>query len=930
MAESLCLHSSDTAKGESFMKKTNRIISILLSLALLLSLAPSALAGAGATDTVILYTNDVHCAIDDYPVLAAYRAELINAGKNVVAVDAGDAIQGEVIGSMTEGKAVVDIMNAVGYDYAVPGNHEFDYGMDTFLDLAQNKAEYDYICSNFYDLTSITPVLSPYAIEDFGDYQVAFVGISTPETIMSSSPEYFKNESGNYIYGFPAYPGGLTNETLYENIQQSVDDAIDDGADYVIAVGHAGILGSTDGWKSTDIIANTDGIDCFIDAHSHETTVNDVYKNKDNEDVFLTSTGTKFANFGALTISGDNMSFELIKPDDIDIESMSTQAKTAYSAVKEKVDGYNEDIAYLFEEIGTSEANLIIYESDGSRAIRKRETNAGDFVADAYRAVTGADVAIANGGGIRAEVEIGSVSRKTLMDVNAFNNSMCVLEVTGQQIIDILEHGARKCPEVLGSFFQVSGMSFEIHTYRETPVIADQLDNFIRVDETMERRVQNVCVNGEPIELDKKYTLAGSTYVLLQGGDGLTMLEGAEVVQQEGLPCDSEMLIKYFTETLNGKITAEQYGNTYGDGRITIVESDFAAPECDFEIDYGEEITITDDTEDGVYIRFVPEKTGKYIFRAESDGLDTGASVTDSNGVDVSVDYTDDIDFGNGNLDFILMCECKAGKTYYLNVFAFEGSFENVKLFAECGHNYEDDVCTVCGNECDHNEADFLGFCPCGKVYNGTDIYDSDELSIENKNNNDIYWHRFIPDVSGYYSFRSVSEGMDPDCILYDASGEWISDSFDIRDMDFDLLHYFEAGETYYFEVYNCSGEGTFSVSLNRIVHNADDGSEHTDLELLDKKYSNCTEHGHVNGIYCNECEKIIYGGEELPLDPDYHVDDDYNDICDLCGESLVCEHICHSDNWFFAFIWRIANFIHSLFGISPVCECGEYHYYFE
>ncbi|MBO5333267.1 MAG: bifunctional metallophosphatase/5'-nucleotidase [Clostridia bacterium] len=550
-----------------------KLLSVILSVLMIISALPLVVTGA-EQDVVILYTNDVHCAIDDYAVLAAYRAELISQGKSVITVDAGDAIQGEVIGSMTKGEAVVDIMNAVGYDYAVPGNHEFDYGMEVFLDLAQNKAEYDYISSNFYNLTTVSPVLVPYTIEDFGSYQIAFVGISTPETVTSSTPEYFKDESGNFIYGFPVYPGALKNEDLYENIQKSVDNAIDDGADCVVAIGHAGIIGSMDGWKSTDIIANTDGIDYFIDAHSHETIQGNVYKNNDNEDVILTSTGTKFANFGVLTITNNSAEFKLINPDEVDIEAMSSNAKSAYDTVKKKVDGYNKDIAYLYEDIGISEAKLIIYESDGSRAIRKRETNAGDFVADAYRAVTGADVAIANGGGIRAEIEVGGVSRKNLMDVNAFNNEMCVLEVTGQQIIDILEHGARKCPEVLGSFFQVSGVTFEIHTYRESPIITDQLDNFIGVDNTKERRIQNVRVGDEPINLDKKYTLAGSTYVLLQGGDGLTMLDDARIVQKDGLPCDSEMLIKYFTETLNGKITAEQYGNPNGEGRIKIIDVD--------------------------------------------------------------------------------------------------------------------------------------------------------------------------------------------------------------------------------------------------------------------------------------------------------------------------------------------------------------------
>ncbi len=909
------------------MKKTNRIISILLSLTVLLTLAPSALASAEEKDTFILYTNDVHCAIEDYPVLAACRAELINAGQNVVVVDAGDAIQGEFIGSMTNGKAVADIMNAVGYDYAVPGNHEFDFGMDAFLDLANNEADYKYISSNFHYLPTVDPVFDSYAIEDFGDYQIAFVGISNPETIAKSTPENFKDENGNYVYGFPVYPGGMTDDILYENIQESVDSAIDDGADIVVAVSHTGILGTSDGWKSTDIIANTDGIDYYIDAHSHETIESATYKNAVGEDVILTSAGTKFANFGMIKISGNNADFELLNPDYVDMYAMSAEAKAAYNTVKAKVDGYNEEIAYLYDKIGTSEVKLVAYDSDYSWAVRKRETNAGDFVADAYRAVTGADVALVNGGGVRADVESGDISRKDLMDLNSFNNDMCVIEVTGQQLIDVLEHGARACPESLGSFFQVSGVSFEIHTYLDSPVNCDSLGNFISIDNTMERRVKNVYVGEEPIELDATYTLAGSQYLLLQGSGELTMLAGSTVVQKDGLPCDSEMLIKYFTENLNGVIPAAKYANPDGDGRITIVESDFIAPECDFDISYGEKITITDDEDVGVCIKFVPEKTGKYIFRSESYGVDAGATVTDSNGEDVSTNYIDDIDFINGIYDFILTCECEAGKTYYLNVFSYSGSLDNVKISSECGHSYENGVCSVCGYVCDHSKTGFLGYCPCGKVYNGMDISDSDEIVIANPGRNKDYWCRFIPDVSGYYSFKSVSEGIDPDCVLYDANGEWIVDSLDIKNMNFDLIYYFEAGKTYYFDVYKCSGEGAFSISLNRIIHTTEGAGEHTDFEIVEKEYSNCTEHGYTNGLYCNECEEFVYGHEELPLEPDYHVNENDDDICDLCNESMICQHICHSDNWFFHFIWTVANFIHSLLGISPVCECGEYHY---
>ncbi len=917
------------------MKKTNKLISLFLVAIMLIAFAPS-VAYAADTETVILYTNDVHCAVDDYPVLAAYKADLIAQGKNVVVVDAGDAIQGEVIGAMTQGEAIVDIMNAVGYDYAVPGNHEFDYGMDAFLDLAQNKAEYEYISSNFHDLRSNSPVISPYAIEDFGAYQVAFVGISTPETITKSTPEYFKDKNGNFIYGFPTYPEGMTNEALYENIQKSVDKAVNNGADVVVAVGHTGVLETTDGWKSTDIIANTNGIDYYIDAHSHETIESATYKNIENEDVILTSTGTKFANFGVLTISGDTASFELVNPDEVNVKDMSIQAQSAYDSVKAKVDGYKEEIAYLYEKNGTSEAKLVAYDSDGSWAVRKRETNAGDFVTDAYRAVTGADVAIANGGGIRADIEIGDISRKNLMDVNAFNNDMCVVEVTGQQLIDVLEHGARECPDPIGGFFQVSGVEFEIHTYRETPVICDQLDNFIEMDETKERRVQNVLVGGEPIELDKTYTLAGSAYVLTKGGDGLTMLDGAKVLQQEGLPCDSEMLIKYFTETLGGKITAEKYGNPDGNGRIEIIDEAPDVPDYDYEIGYGDTVAVTVETNSSVYVKFVPEKTAKYIFRTESDWADTGACMFDSNGEEVLAEYWDDTE---ESYDFILKCKLEAGKAYYLNIYVHHGDGADFDLVVECGHSYENGVCAVCGEACDHELTEDRPYiCECGQNFTGKDISAGVEVEHDwtgREGNWECY--RFVPEESGVYYIESFSntEESDPYCFVLNADGDYVASGDDYNGtLDFRLVCAFESGKTYYLEIGDYYENSAFAFKLERMTHTDEDGSIHDDFILIEETYSNCTEHGYSEGVYCNECEEFIYGHEEYPLDEGYHPDENWDDICDLCGKENIwaeeeCEHICHSDHWFWSIVWRIANFFHRIFGVLPECECGEAHYFY-
>ncbi len=549
-------------------KNFNKALSVLLTVTLLFGINISVTSAAEDITAIVLYTNDIHCSIENYSKFAAYRAELIENGYEVITVDAGDAIQGEIIGSLTEGSAIVDIMNGVGYDYAVPGNHEFDYGMETFLDLAEYEANYEYLCCNFVDLRTNSTVFEPYDIEEINGEKIAFLGISTPETYTKSTPVYFQDEKGNYIYGF-------SEQAFYETIQAAVNSAIADGADRVIAVGHLGIEGTTDGWKSTDVVANTEGIDAFIDAHSHEKIESITQKNSNGEDVLISSTYTKFNFFGQLTLkaNGDE-EMKLIDLNDIDASTFSTSAQDAYNSVKTKIDDYNTELNYLYENLGTSEVKMVAFYEDSNWRLRKEETNLGDFVADAYRIQTGADIAFANGGGIRAEIEPGDVTRKDLMNINPWNNQMCVIEVTGQQILEALEHGARSYPETSGGFLQVSGLTYEINAYIESPVIVDEMGNFAGLDESKENRISNVKIGGADIELEKTYTLAGNAYNLTQGGDGFTMFKNTTIVKPEGLPTDAEMLIEYFTETLGGKITAEQYGNDAGDGRIKINETE--------------------------------------------------------------------------------------------------------------------------------------------------------------------------------------------------------------------------------------------------------------------------------------------------------------------------------------------------------------------
>ena len=577
-----------------------RLLTFMISAALVIGIFPAIPAIADTDDSTssgesvyVLYTNDIHCEVSGYPALAAYRAQLLENGENVVTVDAGDAIQGEAIGAQTKGSAIIDIMNTVGYDYAIPGNHEFDYSLSTFLDLTKN-ADFTYLSANFVDLQTDSTVFTPYAVKDFDGKKAAFIGICTPETYTKSTPVYFQDENGNYLYSF-------SENTFYETIQNTIDQAREDGADIVIAVGHLGINGTASGWKSTDVIANTTGIDVFIDGHSHETIANNIYQNKDGEDVPLTSTGTKFDNFGIMKIQMDasndiSITAQLLHPSEVTYDS-SEAASEAYHSVQNKIDHYNQELSYLYEVLGTAETELTINNAEGVRRIRSGETNLGDFVADAYRSICQADIALVNGGGIRASVSAGDVTRKSLMDVNPWNNAMCVIEASGQQILDALEHGARNLPEENGGFLQVSGLTYDIDTWKESPVIMDEQGTFQSIDPAKERRITNVKVNGQALEPDKMYTVCGSVYTLQNSGDGFTMFKNDKVVAQDNLPTDATMLISYFTDVLNGRITAGQYGNIAGEGRIIMHTDASQHPEDDKKEDSGKETEVPETQE---------------------------------------------------------------------------------------------------------------------------------------------------------------------------------------------------------------------------------------------------------------------------------------------------------------------------------------------
>ena len=601
-----------------------RFLSLCLSVLMVLSLATglSFPARAADQDIVILYTNDVHCGIDEnigYAGLSLYKKEMKAQTPYVTLIDAGDAIQGAPIGTLSDGGYIIDIMNQVGYDFAVPGNHEYDYGMPRFLELA-GKLNCGYYSSNFMDLKTNTPVFAPYKMFTYGNTKVALVGATTPESFTKSTPAYFQDGSGNYIYGFCE---DETGKKLYDQIQQSVNSARTEGAQYVILVGHMGENGTTDRWTSDNVIKNTNGIDALIDGHSHEEYSKNI-KNKDGKDVLLTQTGTKLKNIGKLTISPDgSLASELVaevpagavsstyivqkgdslsriakrelgsfdrwreiynanrdKIKDPNVLALGIQlvvpGKTAVSkdgkALDYDTDQFIKNIQAQYNEslkvvLGHTDVELTINNpATGERAVRSGETNLGDLCADAYRQVLGADIGIVNGGGVRAGIKTGNITYNDTLTVHPFGNMGCVVEVTGQQIKDALEMASRNYPKESGGFLQVSGLKYTIKTSVSSSVQVDEKGNFVKVAGAY--RVADIMIGDSPLDTSKVYTVASHNYMLKMAGDGMTMFKNSKVIRDDVMT-DVDILSAFIRNNLGGNV-GNDYADPAGQGRITI------------------------------------------------------------------------------------------------------------------------------------------------------------------------------------------------------------------------------------------------------------------------------------------------------------------------------------------------------------------------
>ena len=548
------------------------------------------------SDVTILYTNDVHTYIDKqspkltYAAIADLKQSYQNAGKDVLLVDAGDHVQGTAYGSMDEGASIIKLMNAAGYDVATPGNHEFDYGMDRAKAIMK-EADFPYLSCNWVDLRTTLRVLPSVKVFVRGGRRIAFVGVTTPETFTKSTPAYFMDKAQRkYIYDIQ---GGEDGKKLYDAVQKAIDKA-KLLADVVIGLGHLGVDPSSSPWTSEEVIAHTSGFDAFIDGHSHTVMENKQVQDASGKAVTLTQTGSYFANVGEMTIAADGTITTKLIPTHEGMDAGIAAMQTGWVNTVDDM---------LGEKIAVGDSDFYVSDpATGKRRIRSAETNLGDFVADGIYTYFNeveklhCDVAIMNGGGIRADVPAGDWTFKTCKQVSPFGNVACLMSVTGKQIQDALEFAARFAGEdgkENGGFLQVAGATYEIHTDIPNTVQTDEKNVWIG-SATGTPRVQNVKIYDKasgsylPLDPGATYALAGMNYTLRNLGDGFAMFDGAELIKD--YVSEDYLVMSTYAMTFGGvdaeglphlssanSVLAEypgyllDYENPYGAGRISIL-----------------------------------------------------------------------------------------------------------------------------------------------------------------------------------------------------------------------------------------------------------------------------------------------------------------------------------------------------------------------
>lgn len=479
---------------------------------------------------VVIYENDVHCGIEGYAKIAGLRDAVADTA-NVALVSNGDYLQGGTAGAISKGQYVVDIMKHVGYTAVTLGNHEFDYGIPRMKELLSQLEGTDVVCSNLVDL-SYKRVYKAFTIKRYGNKRVAFIGVVTP-TAKYTEEYAFVDENDKPMYK-------LCEQSTYKVVQDCVDAVRAAGVDYVVVLSHLGEAKNPIDTDSHGLAARTTGIDVILDGHTHNVVPQCVVKNKEGKDVLISQTGTKVENVGMLVITPDGkMSTRLVPAKDLVREN---------AEVRHVTDSINALAAELVNrQICVSDYDLRILDERGKQAVRYSETNAGDLVTDAYRIITGADFAITNGGGIRSEVKAGNLTYGDIVSLLPYDNYVCLVDITGKQLFEVLKACTALYPEENGDFPQVSGLKYTIDVKNRS------ITDLVVLDKNTNEYV--------PVDMDKTYNLATIDYCIT--GGGLAGLLKKNNITKPSIKVYNECLIQYVTEVLKGHI-GEEYAKPQG------------------------------------------------------------------------------------------------------------------------------------------------------------------------------------------------------------------------------------------------------------------------------------------------------------------------------------------------------------------------------
>lgn len=507
-------------------------------------------------DIVVMYENDVHCAIEGYAKFAALRSDYKAQTPYVTTVSAGDFVQGGIIGTLTNGEGVIKIMNKVGYDIVTPGNHEFDYGIEQTYHLLNNCLDATVVCANFCHFPSMETAFKPYTIKEYGNVKVAYIGLTTAKTLTSTTPNNYLDAEGNRIYDF-------MDEQLDVQTNHMVEKARNEGADYVVLIAHLGDGLVPNCKNALDIIHTTQGIDVVLDGHYH-TVINDsLVANAAGRMVHYTSTGTKFQNMGVLTIDKTGgISSHLVATATYD--KVDDEVQAFVDEVNEKVTAAGDIV------IGHADFDLSMTDADGKRIVRNQESTLGNFIADSYMALFGTDVAMVNGGGLRESLKSGDITYNNVLAVTPFGNTMCSATITGQQLLDGLEYCYSILPYESGSFMHIGGMRLCIDLSVNAEFVKED-GLYVAVAEGSPRRVSNLEIYNkatgryEPFDPMRTYTVASSNFILRELGCS-GAFRYAKPDADLGIT-DVEATVMYMRDKLQGTVPSN-YSST--EGRITI------------------------------------------------------------------------------------------------------------------------------------------------------------------------------------------------------------------------------------------------------------------------------------------------------------------------------------------------------------------------